>query len=133
MTTYTLIRYLNKDTQDLHKRLKAYCKSKYGNDGFITKHIMKLIEKDSKNWQLGITLLQDLYTVVYTKYMKTTYQTIITLTILAGAIYSLAIYFNWRDTQTLQSADKYERCVNNTYGMTPSEYLAINNSYPTCN
>ncbi len=43
---YTLIRWQSKERQDLHKQAMRYVKKKYGKEGMLTPHIVKLLEED---------------------------------------------------------------------------------------
>lgn len=46
------------------------------------------------------------------------------------------ILFNWinyRDNELNEKAEKYEQCVKNEYGVSPSFWYQENGEYPECN
>jgi hypothetical protein len=50
-------------------------------------------------------------------------------------IIALAVFIEWtskRDEKIMIAADKYEECVREEYGMSPSKWYAEHGEYPTC-
>jgi predicted negative regulator of RcsB-dependent stress response len=57
---------------------------------------------------------------------------IVALVLGAGGMAYLWYLSEVRDPALREAVETYEQCVENTFGMTPTQYRILNNEYPEC-